>query len=379
MTYSMNLVFERLPSAFLANDQQAPLDLFDANGLLLLMRGQLITDWIRKRLARSEVYTLRSEKNIIKPPANDKVFCKDLYCDIVGSIWNIYHDAGLITPEQISQTMISIEWIIKEIQDKCLYIDSNSLRVDLTSFKEHDYSTFVHAVNVAILSALIARELGYKGQRLRYLTLGAILHDIGKIKIPCEILNKPGPLSKSELTMIKLHPLEGEEMLRNAGVLPNILSIVRHHHERWGGKGYPDGLRGPEIRLEAQIIAVADVYDALTADRPYRKALPPYHALEMIFTTENDFNPRVIQGFRKSINLYPKNTFVTLNTGESGIVVGVPTSFPTRPLVRLMFDRNGKYIDKETYVDLLNELTYFIQGSSINNTKDLFGQKVEPY
>jgi len=363
----MNLVLEKLPPGFLAIVKQAPMDLFDASGLLLLTRGQLVTEWIRERLARSEVYTLRSEKNLVNPSVtNVDSFSKDLYWNIVGSIWSIYHDAGLITPEQISQTMVSIEWIINEIKDKCIYIDTNSLRLDLVSFKEHDYSTFVHAVNVAILSTLIAKELGYKGQRLRHLTMGAILHDIGKIKVPCRILNKPGPLSKSEMNIIKQHPLEGEAMLRNADALPCILSMVRQHHERWGGNGYPDGLSGSKISLDAQIIAVADVYDALTADRPYRKALPPYHALEMILTTENDFNANVIQAFRKSLNLYPKDTFVTLNTGEVGLVVSVPTSFPTRPLVRLIFDCNGKYLDTETYLDLLHELTYFIRSSFIN-------------
>lgn len=362
----MNVVLEKLPPGFLATGKQAPLDLFDANGFLLLSRGQIMTEWIRERLVSSEVYTLKSEKSLVKPSETKvKAFCKDLYWKIVGSTWSIYHDAGLITPEQISQTMISIEWIINEIKDKCIYIDTNSLRVDLASFKEHDYSTFIHAVNVAILSTLTARELGYKGQRLRCLTMGAILHDIGKIKVPCEILNKPGPLSKSEVNMIKQHPLEGEAMLRNADVLPNILSTVRHHHERWDGNGYPDGLSGSKIGLDAQIIAVADVYDALTADRPYRKALPPYHALEMIFTTEKDFNPNVIQAFRKSLNLYPRDTLVTLNTGEIGLVVAVPSSFPTRPLVRLMFDCDGKYLDREIYIDLLYELTYFIKSSSI--------------
>ena len=360
----MNLVLEKLPQGFLMAENQAPMDLFDARGLLLLTRGQLVTEWIRERLTRSEVYTLKSEK---KPFANIKPFSKDLYWDIVGSIWNIYHDAELITPEQISQTMVIIEWIIKEINDKCIYIDANSLRVDLASFKEHDYCTFVHSVNVAILSTLSARELGYKGQRLKYLTLGAILHDIGKIKVPYEILNKPGPLSKHEVNIIRQHPLEGEAMLRNTKVLPRILSTVRQHHERWSGNGYPDGLSGSGICLDAQIIAVADVYDALTADRPYRKALPPYHALEMILTMEKEFNPVVVRAFRKSLNLYPKDTLVTLNTGEIGMVAAVPTSFPTRPLVRLLFDCNGKYVDRETYIDLMHELTYFIIEASSGN------------
>jgi len=361
----MNVVLEKLPPGLFLQ-KLAPVDLFDTSGLLLLTRGQLITDRIRERLVRSEVYTLISEKDHVNSSGTElKTFSRDLYLDIVGSIWSIYHDTGLITSEQIAQTMVLIELIIKEINGKWMYIDNDSLRVDLASLKEHDYCTFVHAVNVAILSTIIARGLGYRGQRLRYLAMGAILHDIGKIKVPCEILNKPGLLSEKELIIIKRHPIEGEKMLHNTDLSPIILNSVRLHHERWSGDGYPDGLSGSRILLDAQIIAIADVYDALTADRPYRKALPPYHALEVILTMEKDFNPIVVTAFRNSLNLYPKDTLVTLNTGEIGVVVAVPTNFPTRPLVRLMFDYNGQYSDKDIYIDLMNELTYFIKSPSV--------------
>ncbi|OLN28679.1 HD-GYP domain-containing protein [Desulfosporosinus metallidurans] len=364
----MNLVFEKLPPGFLVLGNHVHVDLFDASGLLLLTRGQLMTKRIWERLVRKEVYTLKAERNPVIPTVNNnKSFSKDLYWNIVGSIWSIYHEAKLITTQQISQTMVSIECIINEIKDKSIYMDFNSLQIDMVRFKEHDYCTFIHSVNVAILATLTARELGYKGRRLRYLTMGAILHDLGKLKVPCEILNKSEPLTESELNLIKQHPIEGEAMLRNADVLPSILRTVRQHHERWDGKGYPDGLSGIKIHLDAQIVAVADVYDALTADRPYRKALPPYHALEIILTVGKDFNPKVVEAFRKSLNLYPEDTIVTLNTGEIGIVVAVPTSFPTRPLVRLLFDSNGRYLNRETYIDLLYELTYFIKSIKCKN------------
>lgn len=358
----MNLVFEKLPPGILGLGKQVHLDLFDASGLLLLTRGQLMTKWIWERLARSEVYTLKAEKSLGNPSVNNiKSFSKDLYCNIVGSLWSIYHEARLITTEQISQTMESIECILNEIKDKYVYTDFNSLRVDMVRFKEHDYSIFVHSVNVAILATLTARELGYKGRRLRYLTMGALLHDLGKLKVPREILNKPGALTEREVIITKQHPIEGEAMLRNADVLPSILSTVRQHHERWDGKGYPDGLSGSKIHLDAQIVAVADVYDALTTDRPYRKALPLYHALEMILTSGKDFDPKVVEAFRKALMLYPEDSLVTLNTGEVGMVVAVPTNFPTRPLIRLVFDSNGKYLDRETYIDLLYDLTHFIK------------------
>lgn len=364
----MNLVLEKLPPGFLSLKNTAPLDLFDASGLLLLSRGQLLTDKILEQLQQREVYTLSSEKVQGNASAsNVKMFSKDLYWEIVGSLWSIYHDAGLITYEQISQTMERIEWILDEIKDHVIYVDNELLRLDLVKYKEHDYSTFVHSVNVAILSALTARGLGYMGQRLKYLTMGAILHDIGKIKVPSEILNKPGPLDQNEMKIIKRHPLEGEAMLRNANVLPCILKTVRQHHERWNGQGYPDALSGSQINFDAQIVAIADLYDALTADRPYRKALPPYHALEILLNSNGDFNPKIITAFRNALSLYPENTLVTLNSGEMGLVVAVPVYCPSRPLVRILFDKYGKYLDKEVYIDLMKELTYFIKSSRIQN------------
>lgn len=110
-----------------------------------------------------------------------------------------------------------------------------------------------------------------------------------------------------------------------------------------------------------QIVAVADVYEALTADRPYRKGLPPYHALEMIIASSGkDFNPKVVQAFRESLILYPENAMVALNTGEVGVVVAVPIQMPTRPLVRILFDSNGRFLNREIYIDLLQDLTRFI-------------------
>lgn len=355
----MDLVLEKLPSGFITMGKEVQVDLFDASGLLLLTRGQFMTERIWKRLVGRELYTLKVEKNSRIPTVhNSNSFSEDLYWNIVGSRWSLYHEMRLITTQQISQTMVSIESIINEIKNKALHLD---FQLDMIRFKEQDYLTFIHSVNVAVLATLTARELGYKGLRLRYLTMGALLHDLGKLKVPREILNKTGLLTEGELNLIKQHPIEGEAMLKNADVSLSILRSVRQHHERWDGKGYPDGLSGIEIHPEAQIIAVADVFDALTANRPYREALPPYHALEIVLTAGNNFNPKVVGAFRKVLNLYPENTKVILNTGEIGLVVAVPTNFPTRPLVRLLYDSRGRYLDRERYVNLLYELTYFVK------------------
>ena len=171
------------------------------------------------------------------------------------------------------------------------------------------------------------------------LTIGAMLHDIGKSAIPLEILNKPSSLTESEMEIIKKHPVLGEEMIRRTNTLGEVLSIIRHHHERWNGKGYPDGVRQRAIELNAQIVAVSDVFDALVGDRPYRKGLPPYHALEIIIAgSSEEFNEEIVQNFMQCLILYPQGSTVTLNTGEVGTVIGIHQNYPSRPLIKILFD-----------------------------------------
>jgi len=356
----LDLVLERIqPNSAL--EKRTSVDLFDSRGTLLLTKGQEITETIRELIARREVYVLQSHMNFTPQSKQAKAFPKDVYIELVGSLWNVYHGAQLIGPMHIKKTVTLVDIIFKELQVSNLYLDIYDVRLDLEKYKQHDYRTFVHVLNVALLSAIIGLQLGYNEKRLKYLTLGALLHDLGKFKVPLEILNKPGSLTDEEFSVMKNHPLLGEEMLQDTRLIGSVMATVKEHHERWNGNGYPHALKGNEINQDAQIVAVADVYEALTADRPYRKGIPPYHALEMILSLSGkDFNPRVVQAFRKSLILYPKGALVTLNTGEVGIVIKAPTEMPTRPLLRLLFDFQGRYVNRETYLDLMQDLTQFI-------------------
>ncbi len=356
----MNWLLERAQSNS-AMGMTASVDLFDNFGVLLLHKGQPITEGIRGRLQKREVFVWRKQEEINYPAETAKAFSKDVYIKLVGTLWSIYHEAKLILPRQIEKTLVLVEIILKELKPINVYLNFDMARLDLEKFKRHDYGTFVHSLNVAILATLTGMRLGYKEKRLKYLTLGALLHDLGKLNVPKEILNKPGSLTDDEFDIMKLHPKLGADMLKNTRLLPSVLETVKKHHERWNGKGYPCGLIGNNIHLDAQIVAVTDVYEALTADRPYRRGLPPYHALEMILAwSGKDFNPQVVQAFRESLTLYPENAIVTLNSGEMGVIVAVPAQMPTRPLIRLLFDNNGRFLNKEIYVDLMQDLTRFI-------------------
>jgi putative nucleotidyltransferase with HDIG domain len=341
--------------------ETASVDLYDNSGVLLLRKEQPITKEIRDLLKNREVFVLGKQKSMGSSEEKVISFPKDIYTKLVDSLWEIYHDAKPILPWQIKRTMFLVDTIVKELKSQKVHLGIGEGHLSIEGLKQNDYGTFVHSVNVALLAALVGMRLGYTEKGLKSLILGALLHDVGKNKVPKEILNKPGKLSDEEFTIVKQHPRDGVEMLKKTRLTNCVMAMVSQHHERWNGTGYPYGLSGNSIHKDAQIIAVTDVYEALTADRPYRKGLPHYHALEMIFALSGkDFNPQVVQAFRESLVVYPENAIVTLNTKEIGVIVSTPIEFPTRPLVRVLFN-NGRFLNEDVYIDLMQDLTRFIE------------------
>jgi putative two-component system response regulator len=168
-----------------------------------------------------------------------------------------------------------------------------------TSVEARDAPTDGHCERLAALAVALGRRLGLGNGDLRALHRGGYLHDLGKIAIPDAILLKPGPLAAQERAIMQRHPLIGEEICRPLRSLHAVRPIIRHHHERWNGSGYPDGLRGEAIPLTARILQVVDVYDALRSDRPYRAALSPAAAMEVLAaeTRAGWCDPAVVAGF----------------------------------------------------------------------------------
>jgi putative nucleotidyltransferase with HDIG domain len=166
-----------------------------------------------------------------------------------------------------------------------------------------DGYTGEHCKSVVGLALELAEHLGLSAERQRNLEFAALLHDVGKVAIPKEIINKPGKLDPHEWTIIKTHTLEGQKMLeRVGGFMREVGMIVRSHHERWDGGGYPDGLAGEQIPLEARIIACCDTWNAMRTDRPYRNALSVDVAIaELLSNAGNQFDPRVLDTFVRKV------------------------------------------------------------------------------
>ncbi len=155
-----------------------------------------------------------------------------------------------------------------------------------------------HSRRVTTLTVELAKEMGIKGEELVFVRYGALLHDIGKIGIPDAILLKRGPLNEEEWAIMKMHTVFGYKMLNRINYLRGAIDIPRYHHEKWDGSGYPEGLKGPEIPLPAKIFAVVNVWDALTSDRPYRKAWSKKEAMDYIRKKSGvEFDPEVVEIF----------------------------------------------------------------------------------
>ena len=205
--------------------------------------------------------------------------------------------------------------------------------------------------------------LGYERAKLFHLGMGALLHDIGKIFVPKEILDKPGKLTVEEYEIVKSHPDFGLQILKNNPVVSSLSRLVVHqHHERFGGQGYPKGLRDTEIHEFAQITGMVDMYDALTADRVYRKAFPPYEAYEMISGAGDYlFSYHLIEPFLSNIAAYPAGTIVELNTGETAVVLCTSKGSSLYPRVRILFDSQKEPVSVVTELELLDYRNIVIQ------------------
>jgi HD-GYP domain-containing protein (c-di-GMP phosphodiesterase class II) len=214
----------------------------------------------------------------------------------------------------------------------------------LTHLKTRDEYTATHCINVCILALTFGRSLDLDEDSLYKLGMGALLHDIGKMQVPDEILNKPGRLSKEEFETMMGHPSIGHAMLVDDHELEDeSLHVVLHHHERLDGGGYPKGLAEEDIPLLTRIASIVDVYDAITSDRCYHDAVSPALALENLFKWANgNFDVSLLERFIKCLGIYPIGSVVRLNTNEVGVVVATDADHRIKPIVLLAVSAEGK-------------------------------------
>ncbi len=208
----------------------------------------------------------------------------------------------------------------------------------LAKLKSFDEYTFTHQVNVSIISTMIAMEFFDKNDPILHkIATGGLLHDMGKLWIPAEILLSREKLADIEFNIIKKHPKYGHSIASFSGIEDEtILNCILCHHEKYDGKGYNTGLGGSDIPLVGRIMSVADVYDALTTVRPYKSAWTPYSTVSYIIKeSKKMFDPQVVSAFVKLFGIYPVGTELVLSNGKKGVVVGVKKGSISRPVIRI--------------------------------------------
>ncbi len=271
-----------------------------------------------------------------------------------GLVRNVMADARLGKAIEIG----GVQPVVQNITESILR--NPGALLGLLRIKTKDDYTFLHSVSVCALLVAFCHSRGMDDELIREAGLGALLHDTGKALVPDAILNKPGPLTDEEFDIIRKHPEDGYNILRQSPEVGQIaLDITRHHHERRDGTGYPDRLAGDAISELAQMAAIVDVYDAITADRCYHKGMPAAAALRKMYEwSKFHFDPQLVQQFMRCVGIYPVGTLVLLESGRLGVVVEPHDSNLLSPKVNVFFSTRTNVYIKPEMVDLARGLGF---------------------
>ncbi|MDR1306757.1 MAG: HD-GYP domain-containing protein [Treponema sp.] len=220
------------------------------------------------------------------------------------------------------------------------------------------------SVNTAILSAMIAMELKFTHHKVMHVVTGALLHDVGMLRLPKEITDKSGGLSDAEVQRMQAHPLYTYKIITKELLYPEDVGLVAlQHHERWDGEGYPRRISGTDIDMGARIVSVADAFEAMVSEKPYRNSMMGYQAMKNLLSDNlRRFDPEVVKAFIKTMGIYPIGSIILLNNGAIARVAEVQGDAPLRPKIRILIDEFGKLYkqDEGDLIDLLTEKSLFI-------------------
>lgn len=328
-------------------------NLYGKKGEFMLVNGTVLTNAYIESINKLKYNGIYISDDLSKDIEIVNVIEDHLRLETIKGIKNIF-----ISSENKDMSYKKIDLLKKQVENIIDELISNKhLMVNMIDLKIFDDYTYFHSVNVAILSVVLGVALNLNRKALCELGLGALLHDIGKVFIIKELLNKPDKLTTEEFETIKSHPFLGYEYIKKEFNIPIKSYIaIMDHHEKYNGEGYPNGKALNKISLYGQIISVADVYDALVSNRPYRDALVPSEAMEYIMGGSGTlFDPELVNLFTRKVSPYPIGTCVNLSNNEIGIVLANYEDCCIRPKLRV-FQRNNKAISP--YIaDLKNDST----------------------
>jgi len=280
--------------------------------------------------------------------AADVATIRRLYSDatnVAGAVWESAKTEG--TPDPTAARAL-VDGLAQAVSA------NRTALIALTALKNYDNYTFTHMVNVSILTMSQARALGIDGAQLRELGLAALMHDIGKVRTPTDILNKPEKLDDAEFAIMRMHVVDGAEILRRTPEMPTIAPVIAfEHHLRLDGTGYPYGVQRLSLNLGTMLCSIADVYDAMRSQRAYQQAFPSERILAVMNRNDGQqFDQHLVRRFTQLLGIYPPGNLVRLDDGAVAVVTAVHAPDPFKPRVKIIRAPSGDAIETPYEVNL---------------------------
>jgi putative nucleotidyltransferase with HDIG domain len=271
----------------------------------------------------------------------DMAAIRQLYSNAVSAAQTVWESTTAEGMPDVPAALQTVEGLAEAVTQ------NRTALVALTAMRNYDNYTFTHMVNVSILTMGQGRALGIDGRLLREFGLSALMHDIGKVRTPKEILNKPDKLTDEEFGIMRRHTVDGAEILRRTPEMPILAPVVAfEHHLRLDGTGYPFGVKRQSLNLGTMLCSISDIYDAMRSQRSYQQAFPTDRILAVLKRNDGtQFDQHLVRRFVQLLGIYPPGNLVRLTTGEVAVVARVHAPDPYRPRVRVLFSASGARLD----------------------------------
>ena len=336
--------------------------LFDMSGRLMLAAGTALKPGFKMRLGQMGILSVYIDDELSKGVEMEDYISEELRNETKETIKEGF--AKFINKQSSSLTEIlkKVDSLVDSI------LSREDVMINICDIKSKDMHLYEHSVSVCALSIIMGVNLGYTEAHLKELAVGSLLHDLGKLITPQDIIdkNREGTLTADDLEILKTHPLDGYEIMNDRYDISYISkAIILMHHENCDGSGFPLGLTDDKLHETVKLVSICNTFDNLTSDFSGNTKMEVYEALEyLVAMSDTLLDKALVNVFIKNVAAYPSGSIVKLNTGACGIVLKQNKAFPLRPIINLIFDENGAKLDTPIEMDLSEETTIFILGTT---------------
>lgn len=336
--------------------------------LLRLQSSEILEIHIDTSKGKSSSFSspVGANKDISQPTSEyseERIRAEKIYGEARSLVGSLINDVKMGNGIEVGP----VEELGQEISESVL-ANANAL-LCLSQIREKDKYLMEHSINVGILMGVLARYLGYQDDVLHQMVTGAILHDLGKVRVPDQVLHKTGKLTEAEWAEMQNHVLYGEEVLmKSPGISDIAISICAQHHEKLNGQGYPRGLKDDQISMAGRMASIVDIYDAITADRCYHKGKSPNETMKILARLgREELDKDLVYQFIRCMSVYPVGTMVELSDSRLGVVTIVHPKRPDRPTVSVFYNMKQREYIRAKAIDLASKVN---EGLSVSRAVD---------